>query len=60
MPKMKLCKSCSKEIAKSSKVCPYCGATLKMGTTKKIIIILAIFAILAVIVSVISPNYWSI
>ena len=36
MSKMTTCKICSKEIAKSAKSCPHCGAKLKMGFVKKI------------------------
>lgn len=36
MSKLTTCKTCSKEVAKSAKSCPNCGAKLKMGFFKKI------------------------
>ena len=36
--KLKTCKACSKEVAKSAKVCPHCGKKLKMGWFLKFII----------------------
>lgn len=50
MSKMKLCKVCLKEVAKSAKVCPHCGARLKMGIIKKILItVVLVFAGLTII-----------
>lgn len=42
MPKLTTCKSCGKEVAKSAKSCPHCGAKLKMGVGLKLIIGLAV------------------
>ena len=36
--KTKKCKSCGSEVVKLAKVCPECGAKLKMGWVKKILI----------------------
>ena len=38
MSKLKNCKTCSKEVAKSAKSCPHCGAKLKMGFFPKALI----------------------
>jgi len=38
MAKMKQCKSCSHEVAKSAKVCPNCGQKLRMGFMMKMVI----------------------
>lgn len=51
MSKMKLCKVCQKEVAKSAKVCPNCGAKLKMGLLKKIGIGIGSIIVLCVIIS---------
>ena len=32
------CKSCGKEVSKNAKICPHCGAKLKMGMFMKLII----------------------
>lgn len=52
MGKMTVCKTCEKEVAKSAKICPHCGAKLKGGKLKfviggfiALIIIIIIFAI---------------
>lgn len=37
MSKIAVCKTCEKEVAKSAKVCPHCGAKLKGGKLKFII-----------------------
>ena len=38
MSKLITCKSCDKEVSKEAKTCPNCGAKLKMGFFKKILI----------------------
>jgi hypothetical protein len=38
MSKIKNCKSCGKEVAKSAKTCPNCGQKLKMGMMLKLLI----------------------
>jgi hypothetical protein len=49
MSKMKNCKVCSKEIAKSAKTCPHCGAKLKMGLLKKVGIGFGILIVIGII-----------
>lgn len=56
MSKIKICKVCSKEVAKSAKVCPYCGAKLKMSFIKKIGICIGIMTIILIISSALSNN----
>lgn len=51
MSKMKLCKTCKKEIAKSAKVCPYCGARNKRSKLK---IFLSVIVVLVIFIAVIS------
>lgn len=51
MGKMGTCKTCSKEVAKSAKVCPSCGAKLKMGMGKKLLIGVGVLIVLGIIVS---------
>lgn len=46
--KMKPCKVCGQEIAKSAKTCPYCGAKQKKGIGKIILIVLVVLVLLAV------------
>ena len=46
MPTLTTCKSCGKEVAKSAKSCPHCGAKLKMGMGLKLIIGLAVIGAL--------------
>lgn len=46
--KLKICKSCNAEVAKSAKRCPKCGAKLKMGLLPKLLITLAGIVILSV------------
>jgi hypothetical protein len=48
--KMHACKICSKEVAKSAKVCPHCGAKLKMGFFKKAFLGIVGFIVLIVII----------
>ena len=38
MAKLKQCKSCNHEVAKSAKVCPNCGQKLRMGFMMKMVI----------------------
>jgi hypothetical protein len=54
MARMKPCKICSKEVAKSAKVCPHCGAKLKMGFFKKALFGLAALILIIVLISVAS------
>jgi hypothetical protein len=49
--KMHACKTCSKEVAKSAKVCPHCGAKLKMGFFKKAFLGIVGFIVLIVIIA---------
>jgi len=51
MSKLQACKTCSKEVAKTAKVCPHCGVKLKMGFLKKAILGLAGFIILIVVIA---------
>lgn len=51
MSKTKLCKACSKEVAKTAKICPHCGAKLKMGIVKKFGIGMGIIIILIIFIS---------
>ncbi|MCH3965520.1 MAG: zinc ribbon domain-containing protein [Clostridium sp.] len=51
MSKMKLCKTCKKEIAKSAKVCPYCGAKNKRSKLKIFGIVTIIFIIFIAAIS---------
>ena len=46
MPTLTTCKSCGKEVAKSAKSCPHCGAKLRMGMGLKLIIGLAVIGAL--------------
>lgn len=56
MSNMKLCKVCSKEVAKSAKICPHCGANLKIGIGKKLGICLGIVVVLIIIISISSNS----
>jgi hypothetical protein len=56
MPKMKPCKTCSKEVAASAKTCPNCGAKLKMGGFKKLLIWLSIFIVMIIVIAVASSG----
>jgi hypothetical protein len=56
MAQLKACKTCTKEVAKSAKVCPHCGAKLKMGFFKKSILGLVGFIVLIVIISSLGGN----
>lgn len=48
---MKTCKDCGTEVSKSAKTCPKCGAKLKGGVGKVILIILAIIVVFSVVAS---------
>ena len=43
------CKSCGKEVAKGAKVCPHCGAKLKMGFMMKLGIVVVGLVVIGVI-----------
>lgn len=49
MAKMTTCKSCGKEVASSAKACPNCGASLKMGFGKKVLIVIGVLFALGII-----------
>ncbi|MFC9777659.1 DUF4352 domain-containing protein [Paenibacillus chitinolyticus] len=51
MAKMVTCKTCSKEVAASAKVCPGCGAKLKAGFFKKAILGVVGFIIVIAIIA---------
>lgn len=51
MSKMTICKTCSKEVATSAKVCPNCGAKLKGSKLKIVLGIIAGFIVLIIIAS---------
>jgi RNA polymerase subunit RPABC4/transcription elongation factor Spt4 len=51
MAKLKPCKTCGKEVAKSAKKCPHCGQKLKMGFFLKGVIGLVAIIVIAVIAS---------
>jgi len=48
---LKPCKSCGKDVAKSSKKCPHCGQKLKMGLFPKVLIGIVGLAVLGTIVA---------
>ena len=51
--KMKICKACGKEIAKSASQCPFCGAKQKsVSCLAVVLIVVAIFVAVGVIVAV--------
>ncbi len=50
MSKLTTCKTCEKEVAKSAKSCPHCGAKLKSGWFAKITLGFLVFIILAVFI----------
>lgn len=56
MSKIKLCKTCQKEIAKSAKICPHCGARNKKSKLKLIAISVVILVILVIALSTNSSN----
>jgi uncharacterized protein (UPF0212 family) len=43
------CKTCSKEVAKSASKCPHCGAKLKMGIFKKVLILIGVLFVMTII-----------
>ena len=49
MSKMKNCKSCNAEVAKSAKTCPKCGAKIKGGLVKKVFIAWVVIAVIVAI-----------
>ena len=55
MAKLTTCKSCGKEVAKSAKACPHCGAKLRMGGYAKAFILLVIFGVLVVVAQLPAP-----
>jgi RNA polymerase subunit RPABC4/transcription elongation factor Spt4 len=50
--KLKSCKTCEKQVAKSANVCPHCGAKLKMGVFKKLLIGVAALFVIALLSNV--------
>jgi hypothetical protein len=51
MAKLKPCKTCGKEVAKSAKKCPHCGQKLKMGFFMKALIGIAALIVIGIIAS---------
>ena len=49
MAKLKPCKTCGKDVAKSAKKCPHCGQKLKMGFFMKALIGIAALIVIAII-----------
>jgi hypothetical protein len=49
--KLKPCKTCGKDVAKSAKKCPHCGQKLKMGFFTKALIGIAALIVIAIIAS---------
>ena len=49
MSKVKECPACTKEVAKSAKVCPHCGKTLKTGLFVKLLTVLIVLGVLGAI-----------
>lgn len=56
MSKMKLCKTCQKEIARSAKICPHCGAKNKRSKLKTFAIGAIIFIIFIAIVGALDSS----
>lgn len=56
MRKLIYCKSCGKEIAKSAKACPHCGAKTKPGCLRIALAVFLIFAGIGLVGSVLSGN----
>ena len=52
MANLKNCKTCSKEVAKSAKACPHCGAKLKMGFFPKALIGIGAIVVIGAIASI--------
>lgn len=46
MNKITICKTCSKEVAKSAKTCPHCGAKLKGSKIKIVLGVIVVFILL--------------
>jgi RNA polymerase subunit RPABC4/transcription elongation factor Spt4 len=56
MAKLKPCRTCGKEVAKSAKKCPHCGQKLKMGFFMKGIIGLVAIIIIVIMASNLGEN----
>lgn len=56
MANLKPCKVCLKEVAKSARTCPHCGARLRMGFFKRLLLGGSIFIVLIVVISVIASS----
>ncbi|APM40172.1 hypothetical protein [Clostridium kluyveri] len=56
MSKMKLCKTCQKEIARSAKICPHCGAKNKRSKLKTFAIGAIIFIIFIAVISALDSS----
>lgn len=56
MSNMKPCKICNKEVAKSAKTCPHCGAKLRMGFFKKAFLGIVGFIVIVIIIAVASNS----
>jgi len=54
MAKLKNCKTCSKEISTSAKICPHCGEKLRMGFLGKLLVTVCIVISMGVIGSALS------
>lgn len=50
MTKLTTCKTCEKEVAKSAKSCPHCGAKLKSGWFAKIVLVFFVFILLVIFI----------
>jgi len=48
---LKQCSSCGNDVAKSAKICPHCGKSLKMGKFLKFIILIFIISVVGVVLS---------
>jgi len=63
MDQLTICKTCSKEVAKSASTCPHCGAKLKMSVFQKVLIVIGVFfainLILILLNLVVSTRYFS-
>lgn len=56
MAKMKKCKSCGADVAKSAKVCPNCGAKLKRPVLGTVLLVLGILLLIGAIGSTLSDD----
>jgi len=54
MDPLTICKTCSKEVAKSASTCPHCGAKLKIGTFEKLLILIGVFFVLCFITALLT------